>query len=380
MPRSSVGRFDIEVVPSLCDAEELWRAFEATALVTAYQRYDWVRLWREYVMPASRTEIITVLVRSGEDVVAIFPLAIRRRTGLRIATLVGGSHVNFQIPLVSPGFDPDEAQLDALLKSIGSAVKADAIRLQHQPKSWLTMANPLAGMMSERDSNCAFVMSLDRDFDKLARSRRSARSLQHIRRKRRNLEAFAGPVALKRASDPATCARVVDEAIRQRAERRRTSGIPSFFDLDGAAAFVHAAARKGLEQNDDDCLLAVHYLEAGDSIVASYFGGSAHGAYSCFLNSFDLAFCKFSPGEIILHGLIERLCGQGLRQLDLGAGDEHYKRIWCDETPLYANTIPITLMGSLYSGSQRPLLMAKRSIKQNDFLLGSWRAARRLTA
>jgi CelD/BcsL family acetyltransferase involved in cellulose biosynthesis len=378
--QSSVGKFNIEVVPSLGDAEAIWRAFEIDALATPYQRYDWVRLWQEHVLPDSGNEIVTVLVRSGRDLVAIFPFGIRKRNGLRIATIAGGCHANFQMPLSQDSFRPDDAELRELLNGIGTALDADVISFQHQPGSWGEAPNPLAGMLSERDSNSAFVMSLHRDFDALARARRSARSLQQIRRKRRNLEAFKGPVTFKRARDAETCARVIDEAVRQRSARRRTSGIPSFFDLEGAREFVQAATVAGLEQPESDCTMLVHYLEAGDTIVASYFGGSSQGAYSCFLNAFDLDFQKFSPGDIILHDLIAHFCRQGLRQLDLGAGDEHYKRVWCDRIDLYATTVPVTIMGSLYSSGLRPLLMAKRSIKQNEFLLASWRTARRLTA
>ena len=380
MARSPVGRFDIDVVPSLCEAELLWRSFEADAVATPYQRYDWVKLWQRHVLPASGSEIMTVFVRLGREIVAILPFEMRKRGGLRIATIVGANHVNFQMPLASDRFATSTAEIGELLTRIGAAFNADAIKLEHQPRSWGQAVNPLGGVMIDRDSNSAFVMDLDADFEVVSRSRRSARSLQQIRRKRRNLEAFAGRVEFKRADDADTCARVINAASRQRAVRRRTSGIPSFFDVDGGVEFVRAAAEKGLGQPDGDCTLAVHYLEAGGSIVAAYFGGSFRGAYSCFLNSFDPDFQKFSPGDIILHDLIEHLCRKGLRQLDLGVGDEHYKRVWCDEVPLFATTIPVTLMGSLYRSGQRPLLMAKRSIKQNEFLLDRWRAARRLTA
>lgn len=380
MAQLSVGKFNIEVVSSLSNAEMLWRAIEAHALATPYQRYDWLKLWHEHVMKACRTDSVTVLVRSGENVVAIFPFEVRRRGGFRTATMAGGRHVNFQMPLSNAGFGASRAELTELLRKIGSALNVDAVKLQHQPESWGPALNPLSGMLRDRDSNSAFLLKLDGDFDALVRSRRSGRSLQQIRRKRRNLEAFAGPVAFKRARDLETCARVIDAAIGHRAVRRQTSGIPSFFDVDGGEGFVRAAAENGLEQPDGDCTLEVHYLEAGGSIIASYFGSSSQGAYSCFLNAFDLNFRKFSPGEIILHDLIDHLCRRGLRQLDLGVGDARYKRVWCDEIQLYSTTVPITIMGWFYSGGLRPLVMAKRSIKQSKFLLAGWRAARRLSA
>jgi CelD/BcsL family acetyltransferase involved in cellulose biosynthesis len=270
--------------------------------------------------------------------------------------------------------------LEALLRRIGERLGVDAMTFLHQPRRWDHIENPLSAVRAEIASSPAFTLALAANFESIARTRRSARSLQQIRRKRRRLEAAAGSLTFGRARDAQTCERVIDKATRDRAERRRTSGVPSFFDMEGGARFIREAALNGLNQPDGDCVLAVHYLQAGDTIVASYFGGSAGGHYSCFANAFDIAFEKHSPGEIILHDLIRHLCEQGLQSMDLGVGEEHYKKLWCDALPLHAGTLPITALGALYSGGARSYRAAKQALKSSDLLWSGWRAARKLRA
>ncbi|HSP26662.1 MAG TPA: GNAT family N-acetyltransferase, partial [Saliniramus sp.] len=329
---------------------------------------------------------VIVLLRLRGALVAILPLGVRTQAGVRIGSILGGRHVNFQMPLWSPGFLDDTtirldgAGLEALLRRIGERLGVDALTFLHQPGRWNHSDNPLASIRAEVANSPAFTLPLAANFESIARARRSARSLQQIRRKRRRLEAAAGPLVFARARDPQTCERVIDKAIRDRAARRRTSGIPSFFDVEGGARFVRETALRGLNQPDGDCVLAVHYLQAGDVIVASYFGGSAGGHYSCFANAFDVAFEKYSPGDLILHDLISHLCEQGLQGMDLGVGEEHYKKLWCDTIPLHAGTLPITALGALYSGGARSYRAARQAVKNSDLFRSGWRAARRLRA
>jgi|GEM_PF-840034 len=377
---------EIELVgtPSAC--EELWRAFETTAIVTPYQRYDWIATWQEAMALPEETTTAIVLLRLKGELVAILPLGIRTHAGARIASILGGRHVNFQMPIWSPRFLDDPATrlggagMEALLRRIGECLRVDALTFLHQPGRWNHSDNPLSSIRVEAASSPAFTLPLAANFDSVARARRSARSLQQIRRKRRRLEAAAGSFVFARARDPDTCERVIEKAIRDRTERRRTSGIPSFFDVEGGTRFIRKAAMQGLDQPDGDCVLAVHYLQAGDVVVASYFGGSAGGHYSCFANAFDGSFEKYSPGEIILHELIRHLCEQGLQGMDLGVGEEHYKKLWCDTLPLNAGTLPITALGALYSGGARSYRAAKHAVKTSDLLWSGWRAARRLRA
>jgi CelD/BcsL family acetyltransferase involved in cellulose biosynthesis len=377
---------EIELVGTPAACEELWRAFETTAIFTPYQRYDWIATWREAMAPREETATAVVLLRLRAELIAILPLGIRTHAGVTIASILGGRHVNFQMPVWSPLFLTDlttrldGARLEALLRRIGEALGVDAMSFEHQPGQWNRTDNPLSCVRVELARSPAFILPLAANFESIARARRSARSLQQIRRKRRRLEAIAGPLAFARGRDAETCERVVDKAIADRARRRRTSGVPSFFDVEGGAHFIRKAALLGLNQPDDNCVLAVHYLQAGDTVVASYFGGSAGGHYSCFANAFDVAFEKYSPGDIILHDLIKHLCEQGLRGMDLGVGEEHYKKLWCDMLPLHAGTLPITALGALYSGGARSYRAAKQAVKKSDLLWNSWRAARKLRA
>src|SRR5262245_56021730 len=84
---SAASRFKVTVYDTLATAEPVWRALEAQAVLTPYQRYDWIAGWHEARGPQGKLAI-TVIEMDGKSV-ALLPLEIGSKLGMRRATIIG---------------------------------------------------------------------------------------------------------------------------------------------------------------------------------------------------------------------------------------------------------------------------------------------------
>lgn len=375
------GWMAIEVETDLARCADEWLAFTASAHASPYQTFDWIEAWWRLVEAREGGALQIVRLMRGDALLALLPLVTRQHLGVRVASLIGGSRFNVQTPLWSNDFSDAlaEAPVETLLRRVGRVIGVDAIELTHLPRVCCGADNPFVTQDAAECPSPTFILPLSPDFEAVSQARRSNKSLQQLRRKRKKLEAEAGPARFARASDEAEASRVVDAAIRHRAARRIASGVPSFFDAAGGEAFIRETAARGVGcETGCSSLMNAHYLEAGGRIVATYFGASHAGFYSCYVNSFDGDFDVFSPGDILLHDLIEAMCAKGLTALDLGVGQERYKQSWCDRIPLFQTTTPVTPRGWIYMNAARLSQDGKKFIKQNETLWRGWRSVRRL--
>lgn len=102
-----------------------------------------------------------------------------------------------------------------------------------------------------------------------------------------------------------------------------------------ARAFEEAAAHQSGALNG---LVASLYL--GDKLVAVEMGLVAENTYHSWVPTYDPAFSKVSPGLLLLNGIIEHAQDLGLDFIDLGAGDQCYKKYFTDfETPMTSGRV-----------------------------------------
>jgi CelD/BcsL family acetyltransferase involved in cellulose biosynthesis len=378
--------WDLQIETDFDRCADTWQAFEVDATATPYQSHAWISSWWNHVEMRESAQPCTVMLRRNGRLAAIIPLVMRRHMGARIAGMIGGKHFNYQAPVWRPEM-LDDAARDAMpqtLRVIARTIGADLIEVTNLPREWRGQVNPLALKTASECPSPSYMLPLSGSFAEICEARRSKKSLQQLRRKRKKLEGLTGSVRFMQARDEATCAMVLRAAAAHRAARRAASGVPSFFETPGSEAFLRECASACITAeghgNMSSCAVRLHYLQAGDTVVATYIGAALNGVYSCFVNSFDTAFEACSPGDILLHDLIESLCEEDFHTFDLGVGEERYKKAWCDPVPLYDLRIPITPRGWIYSNAARVSQDGKRLIKQNPMLWRGWRSMRRLAS
>jgi CelD/BcsL family acetyltransferase involved in cellulose biosynthesis len=371
---TSIAR--VSVYETLADAEAVWRQFEDGGLSTPYQRFEWTIDFAETVGRAEGARILAVCGQDERGVPAVLlPLALSRSRGLRIATMVGGKHANYHMPLYAAGAtDMEAATVKRFLRLAAQAVGGlDAFAFTNQPVEWQGAPNPFARLPAQPSPSNGYKLELNFDCSKTIERILSGESRKKLRKKEKRLSEN-GTLAYSRAATSAEVAAVLDAFFAQKAMRFEGTGIDNPFADPATAGFVRRACLDGIEKGAPP--IELYALRAGDKIIAT-FAGCADGRRFCgMFNSFDMGpdVSRWSPGDLLLIELIRMQCQRGLTTFDLGVGEARYKEMFCDSVEELVDVyVPATLKGSIYANAIAASRAAKRWVKRTPW---AWRLAR----
>lgn len=380
-PATPAPRLGVEARPwakvsagsDLAAIEADWRAFEAGALMTPYQAYDWVRSFAGTIGRAEAMEFRFVRVEDRQgDLLALFPLVVSRRLGTRFCEFIGGKHANYHMALYRPGFAEalDAAAARLLLTEVGAATGGiDALFLINQPTHWQGIANPPALLASGSSPSRAYKLALEPgDCDGTLRRSMSKHARKKLTTKRNRFAEF-GPSELVQADGEAEIARVLDAFLAQKAARFAQMGVPDPFAAPAIRAFLFQAA---IAQPGRSPAIELYSLDLAGRSVATYVGAVQGRRFSGMATSFDLLSetARTSPGEILLVELIRRKCRAGLTMFDLGIGEARYKTTICDDSDELVDTFfPLTARGRAYASYSQAKRALKRRIKASPLAL-----------
>lgn len=367
----------VSVYDTIEAAEAPWRELEKKAVLTPYQRYDWIKALVDTRGPG-KARCAVAVVYSGERPVALFPFEITRRFGVRTAGLIGANIGNAGWLLmerdVASSLTPEV--MTGLLAQIGKqAGGLDMVVLLNQPESWLGLANPLLGFPHQPAPDYLYLASLGQEG---AVESLSGKRLRNVLRGKRRLEEAMGPVVLRRAECVADIAKVHATFLEQRGARFAQMGVRNVFADDWFVEFFKHAAATSL--GSDRPALRFHALHAGNEIVATSCGTCAGMHYSQYINSTTSGpAARYSLMGILMHELVAELASSGITSIDMGLGDFDYKADWTERHIVYDAAIPVTLAGRVAAPALLGLRHLKRTIKQNDKLFAIVKRLRAMT-
>ncbi len=363
----------IAIETDIAGLAETWRGFEAAALATPYQSYDWIRPFVETIGAAHDMALRYALVRdAGGALCALLPLTITGRSGFRFAEFIGGKHANYHMGLYAPAF---AAQLDArlttqLLTEIGTAIGGlDALAFVNQPVTWQGVSNPAALLAAGPSPSRAYKLALIAgDGDATLKRSMSSHARKKLKNKHSRFRDF-GPSTLTRATTPGEVTRIIDAFLSQKAERFRAMGVPDPFAEPAMRAFLEQGA---MSDGSTHPAIELYALDLGGQAVATYVGAIQGERFSGMATSFDMASetVKTSPGELLLAELIRLKAREGVAVFDLGVGEARYKTTFCDDhDDLVDSFLPLTFKGGFFARIARAKRELKRQIKRSPVAL-----------
>ncbi|HEV7259329.1 MAG TPA: GNAT family N-acetyltransferase [Bosea sp. (in: a-proteobacteria)] len=363
----------VTVTDDITAIEADWRDLEACALVTPYQAFGWVRPFVQTVGAAEGMSFRHVVVRDASaEPLAILPLVITRRNGIRFAEFIGGKHANYHMGLYAPEFAAllDARNMRQLLSEIGSVIGGlDAFIFVNQPTQWQGVANPLAALAAGPSPSGAYKLALvPGDGDGSLRRSMSSHAHKKLKNKRNRFAEF-GPSEIVRAREPVEINRVIDAFLKQKAARFRMMGVPDPFAAPEVRRFLELAARS---DGASAPVLELYSLDLAGQSVATYVGAVHAARFSGMATSFDMESkaARTSPGEILLVDLIKLKCREGTTVFDLGVGEARYKTTICDQRDeLVDSFLPLTAKGRAFAWFSRAKREAKRRIKASPLAL-----------
>ena len=202
---------------------------------------------------------------------------------------------------------------------------------------------------------------------------RRARASERVRvaqRKARKLARELGEVRFEfDARDPEGLGQV----LRWKSAQYRRTGHADRFAIPWVARLVEEL----FELRGDGCAGSLSLLWAGDRLVAGHFGLRSERVLASCFPTYDVAVSRYSPGWLLFMNMAESAADRRLQHLDLGKGDEEYKRsLKTGDLPLAEGWVQRRSVGALARAAQRePRRRATRFILDRPPLR---RAARRL--
>lgn len=352
---------ELAIHDRIANVRDTWLAMEERCPVSVYQRYEWVETYLDNSDHAAAVQPLIVEGRLDGQTVFILPLALHGRHLPRVK-FIGGSHINFNLGIFLPEIIPlmTPQVMRQVFGRIGKLMPGGAyLAMCCQPESWEGMANPLTGLSHQKSANTAFALNLEGGFDAALERGNAKRKRKKFRQQCRMAEELGGYELFK----PQTCAEVeevISVFFEQKSRRLRELGIRDIFSDDKVRGFVTDLALRspGMERP----LLQLYALRIGGDIVAIFGGGGNRTRFSGYFSSFDTnGPAALSPGEMLLYLVVEDVCRQGYREIDLGAGEERYKRSWSsEEVTMYdvfvAQTpagVPIVMLRRIYGNIRR---------------------------
>lgn len=374
----------LQLYDSFEAAEQIWRGLEAEGTGSVYQRFDWCKTWFETFhsleRPGDSASPLIVVSTVNNRPALLLPLYSQAvLLGIRRALFMGDKHANVRVPLMSN--DPvlraallEQAQGGNLIELIGNALKdgghADHLALENMPKDYAGDANPLTFGDCKAGMTPLFVGELDEDFQALMAERRPLSSQRKQRKRIRMLEAI-GDISFNAIEDASTLDGTLDVLFQQKAVRLDNAQVRNAFDDANNEAFIRRLAHQSLAHGNQ--LLDLYALTVNGETIAVTGGGLQNGRYSIAINSMsnEPRYAACSPGKITVDMEVEAFCAEGFQWLDIGMGENPYKRMWCSQVDLYHVCRALTPKGKV-------LVMLSRSISELKTLIKRTPWAKRL--
>ena len=164
---------------------------------------------------------------------------------------------------------------------------------------------------------------------------RGSSIVSQIGRKRRKLAREVGEIRIELDSrSPEVLEWIIQQKNAQR-ERTRTFDILQF-------DWIKQALHELLAFNEPAFSTVTAALYVGDQLVAAHFSPRTRTAMHYWFTAYDQTLSKYSPGLILLLESAQHCASQGIERLDLGRGDERYKRrLATGETTILRGTIDL---------------------------------------
>lgn len=305
-----------EIGPAWTD---LWHRGGASLI---FQSHDWVSAWWQTVPGRDSRQLRIGLAWRGDELMAILPLAIQRRKGLRFLEWAASDCTDYPDVLADPRCPA--ATLTRLWQRAVAAGGFDLYflsRLRPDAKFRALLDGPDGPKLpaNHRTELCSQVVG---DWTRGAQwfDAQSKKTRQNYRRGYKALEE-TGPVVFRLLplDEP------VAPVLAKLAEFKRkwlagTGRVAPLFDAGAPAlpALVDVLVQAGV--------LRIFVLECNGAVVAISINFVQRGTLMAFLTSYDDQFERGSPGMLLLMDYVQWSIDQGLTMVDFLCGEEPFKQ------------------------------------------------------
>ena len=367
----------VEVYQAISPIRQEWDDLEHRTHATVYQTRRWAELCLETIDKRENCQPFIVCGRQGKHLRFILPLVhIQNRLGR--LQWIGCSHANIGMGLFDPKFaaQANATMLSDIFRLLGRKVEGTCIaHLHNQPSHWDSMPNPLMQYPHQISVNNAHYLDLSAGFEALLATGNIKRKRKKFRHQCR-LAAAHGGFRFLVANTQAEARNLLEIFLAQKADWFERRGVENVFSNPGARAFLDRLTQEYEPSKPGS--FYVFGLEIGGKVRAVLGAGRQSNHLSGYFSSiaFD-ELSHISPGEMLLYLTLQHCCEIGIQSVDLGSGDERYKRSWCTSVlTLHDHLIPLSNAAKPAAALFGFVQFVKRMIRTTPFLWSLIRSGR----
>jgi len=306
------------------DLESAWcDLFHRVRRVDTFRSYAWTAAFLETGAYTGRAQILTAW--SGDRLVAVLPVAVQRRWGVRVARPIGDRMPSYLGVLVDPGC-PEV--VDRLADFVRENRLFDVFITNNCSSEDKAMQR-FVECLSEQERLCAtahrnvcHVIELEGDFESYLSAHHLTRRCKKLRWERRRIvdkhdctiQSFCGSEVTSEVLDRLA-------AIQQASWMRRRGAA-----VLGRPFYRHLIARLATAG-----LVRVWILNMEGQDVAFVCCLTAPDWWHLKWLAFKLSHASLSPGKVLMMHTIRSACEAGVERYDFGHGEAEYKRFWATE-------------------------------------------------
>jgi CelD/BcsL family acetyltransferase involved in cellulose biosynthesis len=306
-----------------------------------FQSHDWVAAWWRTVPGREARQLRIGLIWRGEELLAILPLAIQRRKGLRFLEWAANDCSDYADVLIDPRCSP--AALKQLWQRAVAAGGFDLYFLNRQrPEAkFRALLDAPGGLRLPANHRVETSSQVVGDWPTGAQwfDAQSKKTRQNYRRGRKALDE-SGTTVFRLLPLDEPVAPVLARLSQLKRQWLVNSGrVSPLFD-EGAPALPTL-----VEVLREAGALRVFVLEHNGTAIAISVNFVQHGTLMAFLTSYDPSFDRASPGMLLLMDYVQWAKDQGLT-VDFLCGDEPFKEKYATQTTTLTSVMgPATLKG-----------------------------------
>ncbi|MCH9766128.1 MAG: GNAT family N-acetyltransferase, partial [Alphaproteobacteria bacterium] len=349
-------------------AYEAWRHLEKVSDHSPFQKFEWLQSYYTTFDSGDETEL-AIMVGENEDgvPVALLPLCIRKRWGVRTLEWIGQHLNDYNAPIVASQLLGDGDRFataqawDDIIARIGGV---DVISLLRQPCVLSGMQNPFAHFSSDIEASSAHALKLGSDWPSFAKSTFSKSTLRRLKEKSRKLSK-QGHVSYTWHRSQEDRDQAVSRILEWKCQQLVATGARNAFEDRRSTEFLTRAA--------DSCgdALQIITLDLDGFPIAGIITLTAGNGPIIYVMAYDQGpHSRSSPGMILLHHVIETAINDNQKMLDFSVGDEPYKVALCNSKTEMRQTIKgCSAQGKIVAKLLQGRLRLKRKIKQSDSMM-----------
>jgi len=311
---------EITSIHALEALREEWTALcDRSPRTTPFQRPEWLLPWWHAFPPG---EPWVLAVRREGRLAALAPLLLYIKDGERTVAFCGGG-VSDYCDVVTDPAEEDEAVSVLLSHLAARRDRWEGADFEPVPaESPLLRVPPPDGLSARNEPRdvCPVLDLPDRleDLGDVVHTRQ----LSNLRKYRRKAEAL-GDLRLETV-ETRNWEELLEILVDFHVARRSETGQAGLLGADDLRAF-HREVAAGFHARG---ALGLYALCLDGRPLAALYGLWEKNAFYFYMQGFDSAWAKLSPGVMVVGGVVEDVIRRGARRLDFLRGQEPYKYWW----------------------------------------------------